>query len=311
MTLILMAGLMFLIGLAVGLTTTTPDPTSTTILLKRVCSATSVIASCLLFACMGASAESPHWLVLRGEMHRAYMSLCRLRKTELQAGRDLYMIYIRTIPEQRNHGKTGFTTRFHQVVTLPKIRRAFLPFIVISVYISIAAMQMTPNQDVQHIIHSSLFPPILMLLGIICFIILQFGLKLFAAYAIEAYGRRGLLMRAMPHILWPLMLLEVAGVLLSPQGYYIVKTLFQGSTAMLVLSFATYVPLTYASEAFPLSHRGRCYFSLLPFLIKVWLTLAEIGMAMTMSTIQANSFLVEFMSSSSWKSVFLHPSVMG
>lgn len=260
---------------------------------------------------MGASAESPHWLVLRGEMHRAYMSLCRLRKTELQAGRDLYMIYIQTIPEQRNHGKTGFTTRFHQVVTLPKIRRAFLSCIVISVYISIATMQMTPYQDVQRIIQSSLFPPILMLLGIIFFIILQLSLKLFAAYAIEAYGRRGLLMRAMPHIIWPLMLLEVGRALLSPQGYYIVKTLFQGSTAILVMSFATYVPLTYASEAFPLSHRGKCYFYLLPFLVKVWLTLTEIGMAMTVSTVQANSFLVEFMSSSSWKSVFLHPSVMG
>lgn len=257
-----MLGLMFVVGFLFG----TPDPTSNMIVLNKAYSAISVMTFCLLLVCIWKSVESPHWLVLRGEMHQAYMSLCRLRKTELQAGRDLYMIYVQTIPEQRCYGKSSFTTRFHQLVTLPRVRRALLPCIIISFYMSIAALQMTPNQELQRLLHSSLFPPILMLLGAISVLIVQTGLKLFAAYAIEAYGRRGLLMRAMPHILWPLMLLEVSGAFLSPQGYYIIKILFKGSAATLVMSFAAHVPLIYASEVFPASHRGKCYFSIFPFL---------------------------------------------
>ncbi|ODM16479.1 hypothetical protein SI65_07986 [Aspergillus cristatus] len=286
LTLMLMLGLMLVVGFVFG----TPDPTSNMIILKKACSAISVMTSCLLLVCIWKSVESPYWLVLRGEMHQAYMSLCRLRKTELQAGRDLYMIYVQTIPEQRCYGKSSFTARFYQLVTLPRVRRALLPCIIISVYISIAALQMTPDQGMQRLLHSSLFPPILMFLGAISFLIVQTGLKLFAAYAIEAYGRRGLLMRAMPHVLWPLMLLEVSGAFLSPRGYYII-TLFKGPAAALVISFAAYVPLIYASEVFPSSHR-------------------EIGLAMTMSVMDVNQYLFEFLSSS-WKSVFLRPSIMG
>lgn len=98
--------------------------------LNMIC---NVCTASLLLVRISLSAESPHWLVLRGQMHQAYQSLCQLRKTEIQAARDLYRIYVQTVLEQQHYRYTGLTATFYQLFAFPKIRRALLSSTIVSV----------------------------------------------------------------------------------------------------------------------------------------------------------------------------------
>lgn len=57
-------------------------------------------------------------------MAKAYQSLVKLRHTPLQAARDLY--YIHTQVQIENHiiGHSNYVTRFIQLFTIPRVRRA-------------------------------------------------------------------------------------------------------------------------------------------------------------------------------------------
>lgn len=70
--------------------------------------------------------ESPRWYIRRGEMAKAYKSLCRLRNTPLQAARDLYYIHAQIQIEQSIIGESNYVTRFVELFTIPRVRRATL-----------------------------------------------------------------------------------------------------------------------------------------------------------------------------------------
>lgn len=70
--------------------------------------------------------ESPRWYIRRGEMDKAYRSLSRLRNTPLQAARDLYYIYAQIKIEQEVIGESNYITRFVELFTIPRVRRATL-----------------------------------------------------------------------------------------------------------------------------------------------------------------------------------------
>lgn len=74
--------------------------------------------------------ESPRWLMKKHKHAKAYRSLLRLRNTPLQAARDLYyvhaqLIYEEVLIEESGVAKTdNFFTRFFELFTIPRIRRA-------------------------------------------------------------------------------------------------------------------------------------------------------------------------------------------
>lgn len=74
--------------------------------------------------------ESPRWLMSKGKYAKAYRSLLRLRNSPLQAARDLYFIHAQLIYEEvlvRESGvstKGNFFTRFFELFTIPRVRRA-------------------------------------------------------------------------------------------------------------------------------------------------------------------------------------------
>lgn len=70
--------------------------------------------------------ESPRWYMKKGRMLDAWKSMKRLRKTELQAARDLYYAYVLFAEEQKIvQGRTYFT-RLTELFTIPRCRRATL-----------------------------------------------------------------------------------------------------------------------------------------------------------------------------------------
>ncbi|KAK5000658.1 hypothetical protein LTR66_000505 [Elasticomyces elasticus] len=71
--------------------------------------------------------ESPRWYIKKGRYTEAYKSLKKLRNTELQAARDLYYIHAQlSIEASLNNMKTNYVTRFIQLFTIPRVRRATL-----------------------------------------------------------------------------------------------------------------------------------------------------------------------------------------
>lgn len=70
--------------------------------------------------------ESPRWHIRRGEMNKAYRSLVRLRNTPLQAARDLFYIHSQVKIEQTITGESNYVTRFFELFTIPRVRRATL-----------------------------------------------------------------------------------------------------------------------------------------------------------------------------------------
>jgi MFS family permease len=74
--------------------------------------------------------ESPRWLMKKGRHAQAYQSLLRLRSTPLQAARDLYyihaqLVYEELLIEEMGVAKTdNFFTRFIEIFTIPRLRRA-------------------------------------------------------------------------------------------------------------------------------------------------------------------------------------------
>jgi MFS family permease len=74
--------------------------------------------------------ESPRWLISKHRYREAFQSLCRLRNSHLQAGRDLYLIHAQVIEEKRlvlskNPDKfDNLFTRFIELFTIPRNRRA-------------------------------------------------------------------------------------------------------------------------------------------------------------------------------------------
>ena len=77
--------------------------------------------------------ESARWLIKKGRHAEAHRSLCRVRNSPLQAARDLYTIHVQIEAEKMlflqkkgtaKAGSSSFFTRFQELVTIPRVRRA-------------------------------------------------------------------------------------------------------------------------------------------------------------------------------------------
>ena len=74
--------------------------------------------------------ESPRWLLKKNRHSKAFKSLDRLRNTPLQAARDIYFIHAQLVQEELLIEESGlsvhsnFFTRFMELFTIPRIRRA-------------------------------------------------------------------------------------------------------------------------------------------------------------------------------------------
>jgi hypothetical protein len=70
--------------------------------------------------------ESPRWYMKKNCYVKAYDSLLKLRNNPIQAARDLYYIHCQLEIEKGIMGKSNYLTRFVQLFTIPRVRRATL-----------------------------------------------------------------------------------------------------------------------------------------------------------------------------------------
>jgi hypothetical protein len=77
--------------------------------------------------------RSPRWYMKKNRYEKAYKSLLRLRHHEIQAARDLYYIHCQLQIEASIVGKSNYFSRFAQLFTIPRVRRATLASFVVMI----------------------------------------------------------------------------------------------------------------------------------------------------------------------------------
>lgn len=199
--------------------------------------------------------ESPRWFIKKKRYADAYRSLKKLRNSELQAARDLYYIQAQIAIEEVIIGHTNYFTRFGELFTIPRIRRATLAAFTVMI-----AQQMC-GINIIAFYSSTIFVKSGSTQKEALFASFGFGLTNFifafpALFTIDTYGRRSLLLFTFPQMAWTLL---AAGFC-----FYIPESskAHLGLIAFFIFLFAAFyspgegpVPFTYSAEVFPLSHR--------------------------------------------------------
>jgi sugar porter (SP) family MFS transporter len=199
--------------------------------------------------------ESPRWYIKKGRYQDAYKSLVRLRRSELQAARDLYYIHAQLIEESAIIGQGSYISRFIELFTIPRIRRATLASWVVMI-----AQQMC-GINIIAFYSSTIFvgahaSPKNALLASWGFGLINFLFAFPAFWTIDTFGRRGLLLFTFPNMAWTLLAAGFSFYIPGEGGTHL------GIIALFVFLFAAFyspgegpVPFTYSAEVFPLSHR--------------------------------------------------------
>ncbi|KAF1847929.1 D-xylose-proton symporter [Cucurbitaria berberidis CBS 394.84] len=205
--------------------------------------------------------ESPRWLMKKKKYAKAYRSFLRLRNTPLQAARDLY--YTHALLEQeeilvRESGlnpKSNFFTRFIELFTIPRVRRATQASGIVMIGQQMCGINIIAFYS-STIFKEGGATSKEALIASFGFGLVNFVFAWPAVWTIDTFGRRGLLLFTFPNMFWTLL---AAGMC-----YYIPKdsSAHLGLIAFFVYLFGAFyspgegpVPFTYSAEVFPLSHR--------------------------------------------------------
>ncbi|QVM11100.1 hypothetical protein D8B26_005751 [Coccidioides posadasii str. Silveira] len=205
--------------------------------------------------------ESPRWLLKKGKYAQAYASLLRLRNTPLQAARDLYYVHAQLVHEEVVLEESGLSkknnmlTRFIELFTIPRIRRATQASGIVMI-----AQQMC-GINIIAFYSASIFEQagasnIEALLASFGYGLINFLFAWPAVWTIDTFGRRGLLLFTFPQMFWTLLAAGMCFFIPESSKAHL------GLIAFFIYLFAAFyspgegpVPFTYSAEVFPLSHR--------------------------------------------------------
>ncbi|KIX09118.1 uncharacterized protein Z518_00196 [Rhinocladiella mackenziei CBS 650.93] len=199
--------------------------------------------------------ESPRWCIKHKQYRRAYESLLKLRNHPLLAARDLYYINTQIDIEHEIVGESTYISRFMQLFTMPRVRRATLASFTVMI-----AQQMC-GINIMAFYSSTIFreggaSDFEALLGSFGFGAVNFLFAIPAFFTIDTFGRRSLLLFTFPNMAWTLLAAGFAFYIPEESNAHL------GVIALFVFMFAAFyspgegpVPFTYSAEVFPLSHR--------------------------------------------------------
>ncbi|KAH7396169.1 D-xylose-proton symporter [Pyrenochaeta sp. MPI-SDFR-AT-0127] len=205
--------------------------------------------------------ESPRWLMKKRKYAKAYRSFLRLRNTPLQAARDLYYTHALLaqedvlIKEAGLSPNSNFFTRFVELFTIPRVRRATQASGIVMIGQQMCGINIIAFYS-STIFKEGGATEKTALIASFGFGLINFVFAWPAVWTIDTFGRRGLLLFTFPNMFWTLL---AAGMC-----YYIPKEdpAHMGLIAFFVYLFGAFyspgegpVPFAYSAEVFPLSHR--------------------------------------------------------
>ncbi|KAF2475015.1 MFS transporter [Lindgomyces ingoldianus] len=200
--------------------------------------------------------ESPRWYIKKGRYANAYRSLKKLRNTELQAARDLYYIHAQLRAEASLvEIKSNYVTRFIQLFTIPRVRRATLASFTVMLAQQMCGINIIAfySSTVFEQAGASVTNSLLASWG---FGLVNFVFAWPAIWTIDTFGRRSLLLFTFPQMCWTLLAAGLCYLIPESSNAHL------GLVAFFIYLFAAFyspgegpVPFTYSAEVFPLSHR--------------------------------------------------------
>ena len=199
--------------------------------------------------------ESPRWYIKKGRYQKAFASLKRLRNTELQAARDLYYIFAQIRIESNLVKKNNYVTRFIELFTIPRVRRATLASWTVMIAQQMCGINIIAfySSTVFSQAGASVTGSLLASWG---FGLVNFLFAWPAIWTIDTFGRRSLLLFTFPQMAWTLLAAGMCFFIPESSKAHLALV------AMFIYLFAAFyspgegpVPFTYSAEVFPLSHR--------------------------------------------------------
>lgn len=199
--------------------------------------------------------ESPRWYIKKGRYDKAFESLCRLRNTPLQAARDLYYIYAQILEESDIIGQSNYVTRFIELFTIPRVRRATLASFTVMLAQQMCGINIIAFYSSTVFVNAGA-GRLQALLASFGFGLVNFVFAWPAVWTIDTFGRRALLLFTFPQMAWTLLAAGLCFIIPEQERAHL------GMIAFFIFLFAAFyspgegpVPFTYSAEVFPLSHR--------------------------------------------------------
>lgn len=200
--------------------------------------------------------ESPRWLMKKNRYAKAWRSMERLRFNQLQVARDMYAIHAQLVIEHQIVGNSNYVTRFTQLFTIPRVRRANLSAFTVMIAQQMCGINIIAFYSTTIFIEAKMSPQ-QALLGSFGFGLVNWLFAFPAFWTIDTFGRRSLLLFTFPQMTWTLL---AAGLctLISED----LQTVRTALVCLFVYLFGAFyspgegpVPFTYSAEVYPLSHR--------------------------------------------------------
>ncbi|PGH14762.1 hypothetical protein AJ80_05806 [Polytolypa hystricis UAMH7299] len=199
--------------------------------------------------------ESPRWYMSKGQHHKAYGSMCRLRFIKVQAARDLFYMY--TLLEAESTMKLG-QAKILELITVPRNRRALIASEIVMFMQQFCGVNVIAYYSSEIFLEAG-YTHKAALAASFGFGVINWLFAIPAIYTIDTFGRRNLLL-----VTFPLMGLFL---LLTGFSFWIpADTMHTAHTACVALGIYLFgvayspgegpVPFTYSAEAYPLYVRA-------------------------------------------------------
>ncbi|KAF2663404.1 MFS transporter [Microthyrium microscopicum] len=205
--------------------------------------------------------ESPRWLMQKKRYTEAFASFKRLRSSEVQAARDLYYAHALLRQEELLIIESGlspnsnFFTRFGELFTIPRIRRATQASGIVMIAQQMCGINIIAFYSTT-IFEQAGGSPTTSLLASWGFGLINFVFAWPAVWTIDTFGRRALLLFTFPNMCWSLLAAGFCFYIPTDSRAHL------GMIAFFIYIFDAFyspgegpVPFTYSAEVFPLSHR--------------------------------------------------------
>lgn len=201
--------------------------------------------------------ESPRWYMKKNRYADAWKAMRRLRFIDVQVARDMYAIHSQLSIESQILGKNNYVTRFTQLFTIPRVRRANLAAFTVMLAQQLCGINVIAFYSTT-IFKEAGQTEYQALLASFGFGLVNWIFAFPAFWTIDTFGRRSLLLFTFPQMTWTLL---AAGLCTMIDGESH-QTLRTALVSLFVYLFAAFyspgegpVPFTYSAEVYPLSHR--------------------------------------------------------
>ncbi|CAM1508977.1 Fc.00g027160.m01.CDS01 [Cosmosporella sp. VM-42] len=207
---------------------------------------------CLIYLCP----ESPRWYMKKNRFPEAWKAMLQLRNDQIQVARDIYYISAQLDIEHQIIGDTNVVSRFTQLFTIPRIRRANIAAFVVMIAQQMCGINIIAFYSTTVFVEAGM-SDFKAMIGSFGFGLVNWLFAFPAFWTIDTFGRRSLLLFTFPQMTWTLL---AAGLCtLMPMSAGDTRT---GLICLFVYLFGAFyspgegpVPFTYSAEVYPLSHR--------------------------------------------------------